>query len=377
MHVRNATPDFMTTANAFETDVGHFWGLLHTRDYMRARSALTRLLTELNTLDSVREAYDHMMDLMKLSRSDNLGMRRLAPTIMLRLDRDQECYDFIKWWATCDPDGHYDWGDMSLPYLSINDADVLEKPDHLSEDEYPSFDHLVAILLLKLKLLVDIRNLKVARKIFLHKNLIQDLHESIELYVVRSPLSRLFQKLSNGDLVRTETKLRMHVTTLGVKIMEKNTHFMFHLFEPDEALSEHPEYSSDGSWEESVLAVQQSYAAFWEMQGVLELLDEARACGARDSEEEIEGMMKGPVFLSDPIGRNRTPEEFLAAVSVNRSFGYIDDAIANASYLGPWSERPSEQEFHKNREACSDSDADTTDDDDYDEGNEFNNEDEE
>lgn len=24
--VRNATPDFMTPANAFETSVGHFWG---------------------------------------------------------------------------------------------------------------------------------------------------------------------------------------------------------------------------------------------------------------------------------------------------------------------------------------------------------------
>ncbi|KAK5708262.1 hypothetical protein LTR97_000802 [Elasticomyces elasticus] len=358
MHVRNATPDFMTTANAFETDVGHFWGLLHTRDYMRARSALTRLLTEFNTLDSVREAYDHMMDLMKLSRSDNLGMRRLAPTIILRLDRDQECYDFIKWWATCDPDGHYDWGDMSLPYLSINDADVLEKPDFLSKDEYPSFDHLVAILLLKLKLLVDIRNLKVARKIFLHKNLMPDLHESIELSVIRSPLSRRFQKLSHGDLVRTETKLRMHVTALGVKILEKNSHFMFHLFEPDEALSAHPEYSSDGSWEDPVLAVQQSYAAFWETEGVFELLDEARACGARDSEDEVEDMMTGTAFQSDPIGKNRTAEELLADMSFTRVWGYIDYAMTNASYLGPWSERPSEQETRKNKEAWAAGDED-------------------
>lgn len=35
--IRHATPDFMTPANAFETHVGHFWGLMHTRNYMRAR----------------------------------------------------------------------------------------------------------------------------------------------------------------------------------------------------------------------------------------------------------------------------------------------------------------------------------------------------
>jgi hypothetical protein len=30
----------MTPANAFETHVGRFWGLVGTRDYMRARFAL-------------------------------------------------------------------------------------------------------------------------------------------------------------------------------------------------------------------------------------------------------------------------------------------------------------------------------------------------
>lgn len=32
--VRNATPNFMTPANAFETHVGRFYGLVSTRDYI-------------------------------------------------------------------------------------------------------------------------------------------------------------------------------------------------------------------------------------------------------------------------------------------------------------------------------------------------------
>jgi hypothetical protein len=49
-----------------------------------------------------------MQDMQRLRRSDNLGLRDMMPAIMLRLDLDQECYDFVKWWVTCDPDGNYD-----------------------------------------------------------------------------------------------------------------------------------------------------------------------------------------------------------------------------------------------------------------------------
>lgn len=46
---------------------------------------------------------------------------------MLRPGRNQDAYDFVKWWAACDP-GRYDWGDMELPYVVTKDVDVLEDP---------------------------------------------------------------------------------------------------------------------------------------------------------------------------------------------------------------------------------------------------------
>ncbi|KAM6532647.1 hypothetical protein FALCPG4_005700 [Fusarium falciforme] len=95
----------MTPANAFETHVGRFYGLVSTRDYMSHRLALASRLRDLGTLDGVREALEHMQGMLRLCRSDNMGLRDIVPTMMLRLDLDQECYDFVKWWATC---GHMD-----------------------------------------------------------------------------------------------------------------------------------------------------------------------------------------------------------------------------------------------------------------------------
>lgn len=198
----------MTPANAFETSVGHFWGILDTRDYMRARFALAvEHLLRLGTLDGAQESLEHMRDMLRLCRGDNLGVRDIVPAAMLRLDLDQECYDFVKWWATCDPDGRYDWGDMTLPHLNIRGADVLEKPDFLI-GKFRALNYVVAVLLLKLKLLVDILNLKVTRKILAHRLLPAELWQPIELAVVRSPLSaKLFQKQDPASLVKTEMML--------------------------------------------------------------------------------------------------------------------------------------------------------------------------
>ncbi|KAI0394856.1 hypothetical protein F5Y17DRAFT_231016 [Xylariaceae sp. FL0594] len=52
-----------------------------------------------------------------------------------------------------------------------------------------------------------------------------------------------------------------------------------------------------------------------------------------------------------PLLEGRTFPELLADVSVNRIWGYLDWAIENATYFGPWSERPSERHTKANREA--------------------------
>lgn len=276
-----------------------------------------------------------------------MGLRDMVPTMMLRLDLDQECYDFVKWWATCDPDGRYDWGNMTLPHLNIHGADVFEDPDAWGQGF--ALNESVAILLLKLKLLVDIRNIKITRKIIASRRLPFDLSAPIEAAVVRSPLSAKLRTQPPDSLAKTETMLLNQTRKLGASLTTANNNFMFFLFDPDKALCDNPYSYTPGSWEEMALAMQYSYAAWWETEGVLDLLNDARACAARDSEDEIEDMLE--VDARRSCASHRTAEQMLSDVSVNRIWGYLDWAVKNASYLGPWSDRPSERHTREIKEA--------------------------
>ncbi|KAJ9210657.1 hypothetical protein DTO166G4_7717 [Paecilomyces variotii] len=349
--VRNATPDFMTPANAFETHVGHFWGIFNTRGYMRARFELAwDHLLPLGTFDSVHEALEHLLDMLRLCRADNLGIRDIVPAIMLRLDRDQECYDFVKWWATCDPDGDYNWGDMTLPYLNISGADVLEDPGFLL-GEFPNLNHIIAVLILNLKLLVDIRNLKITRKILLTRTRLPfELREAIELAVIRSPLSAKFQRESTVSLLKIESELVKKARKLGMAAVTINPYFILpSLLEPDNACNFIPEVTESGGCDEMAQAMQYSYATWWETEGILDLLNDARTCAARDAVDKIEDIMRSEKFKSRP-GSDRTAEELLDDLSINRIWPYLYYAVQNASYLGPRSERPSERHTRESNE---------------------------
>lgn len=159
--------DFMTAANPFETVAGHFWGVHETRPYMRAHYGLVEAILKVKNKKAVQAAEAHFVYMLRLCRSDNMGIRDPVPFQMLCLGKDQECYDFIKLGETCDPDGTYDWGDMDLPYLSVKDADVYEAVECIfnGAESFPSLSHLVAITLLKIKLLLDIQSLQNASMI--------------------------------------------------------------------------------------------------------------------------------------------------------------------------------------------------------------------
>lgn len=106
-------------ATIFEDNAGHFWGIHETRHYMRSRYGLVEALLKIKgQWHPVEEAHDHIRDLLRLCRGDNMGVRSILPPLKLRLGKDQECYDVIKFYATTAQRGNYDWGDMSQPFLN-------------------------------------------------------------------------------------------------------------------------------------------------------------------------------------------------------------------------------------------------------------------
>jgi tetratricopeptide (TPR) repeat protein len=72
---------------AFRDHAGHFWGLLETRPYMRARAGLAHTLW---TLGRREEAAGHLLDMLRLNPGDNQGVRYSLASWLLDLDRGEE-----------------------------------------------------------------------------------------------------------------------------------------------------------------------------------------------------------------------------------------------------------------------------------------------
>jgi hypothetical protein len=74
----------------------------HRSPYMRARLSLVeKLLFHYGTAggpaELVQEVLDHVLDMLRVERTDRLRVRLRIPALYIRLGREQEAYDFLKW----------------------------------------------------------------------------------------------------------------------------------------------------------------------------------------------------------------------------------------------------------------------------------------
>lgn len=248
LKLRNMTHDegMFAAAHVFEKHVGHFWRMPNTRPYMRARYTLIEAILQLRTCDAVSAAHDHIVDCMRLCRGDNLGLRDSLPALMLRLGKLQECYDFLKWYATTGREGDYDWGDMSQPFLDVKDADMLESPNYLTEERYPDLSLLVSATLLKIKLLVAVRAGSEG------KEMLQS--------------SSTFRKNGTDKVV---TILKSHVNFLYRAVDKANTYMWQAILSPQQHLTARPSAYSHGTSQEMQMVMKQNYDAWKESPGAI------------------------------------------------------------------------------------------------------------
>ncbi|MBI3759775.1 MAG: hypothetical protein HY269_08495 [Deltaproteobacteria bacterium] len=78
---------------AFTEDIGHFWGLLETCSYMRARAGLALSLWARDQHD---EAIAHWRAMLILNPNDNQGIRYLLAARLLEAGRDRELAALLK-----------------------------------------------------------------------------------------------------------------------------------------------------------------------------------------------------------------------------------------------------------------------------------------
>jgi len=80
----------------FQEEVGHFWGMVETRPYMRARAGLAQCLWELG---KHKEAIEHYRDMLRLNPNDNQGIRYILAACLLKLGEVNALQELL---------GHYD-----------------------------------------------------------------------------------------------------------------------------------------------------------------------------------------------------------------------------------------------------------------------------
>ncbi|CAG7558023.1 unnamed protein product [Fusarium equiseti] len=157
--------------NVFEYGVGDFWDISQARDYMHARHRMIDVMLEVfggpgGRVDAVKEALYHLLEMLKLSRSDNMGVRDTVPGLYIRLNEDQAAYDLMKWYATTDK---YDWNIETTPYFDVNNADILEDPPDIcvvGPGPCISSAHVAAVLLIKVRILLDLQAAQNATRAF-------------------------------------------------------------------------------------------------------------------------------------------------------------------------------------------------------------------
>lgn len=275
--LRNHPGDLMTPSNLFgEEHAGHFWGILETRTYMRNRYAVVEALLKIKTYAAVDAAHTHLMDMLRLCRGDNMGLRSVVPAVKLRLGRDQEAYDFVKWWITTGKESDYDWGNLDLPFLDVRNADVCEDiPSHLLS-RYVDLSHAVAVILIKVRLLLDLRTSRDAA--ILGGKSSPDLLDADRALPLNVSSSATLLEKQNPENVESASnlidRLLSQVQELYGHVSRRNRFFWPAVREPGGHLTARPDSYSEGSVQEMQLALQYCWDAWIESPGAIRLLDQ-------------------------------------------------------------------------------------------------------
>lgn len=106
----------------FEEHVGHFWGMIETRPYMRARFGFAECLWGAGRHD---EALGHLQELLRLNPDDNQGVRDMLLPRLIELGRDAEAVQLLAAFED-DPSSVLGYGRALLEFRSSGDGEAAQ-----------------------------------------------------------------------------------------------------------------------------------------------------------------------------------------------------------------------------------------------------------
>lgn len=268
-------------ATMFEEYAGYFWEIPETRQYMRARRNLLSALLIINTELAVKAALDNILEMLRLCKGDHLGVRDLAPSLYLRLERDQECYDFLKWWST--DSGDHDWDDMEAPFLNLKNEDVLEdlKEGNFGK-RFSTLSHTASVMLIKIRLVEDLKALQ--NSAVLGEKIPQEILYIIQSHVVGSIVAEKRYLMESKDLLPRINEIEDQIEKLYRAIDRTNQYFWPAMLKPGRHLTANPTDYCRGNVQEMQLALQYCHASWEETPGAKEKIRALR--GDVDGEKD-------------------------------------------------------------------------------------------
>jgi hypothetical protein len=262
--------DIDTPPNVFEEGgegFGRFWGFTGTRPYMKGRYSFIDALLQVNTTQAVETALEHCMDMLRLNRSDNQGIRTVIPALYLRLGRDQECYNFLKWWLVHGFSDDYEWGDRRA---TLEGQDAFEPVIDFLKGFLP-LEHLTSLALLKIRMLIDMRAF--------HRRS-QEPEPRSPVQCVSSIVAKDHAVFEEGASNVMSDWLRKLVVNLYVAVHCANQHFWPALLNPGNNLTTQPDGYMMGTKEEMQITLHKCYNSWVETPGAFAVVEEM----ARDRE---------------------------------------------------------------------------------------------
>lgn len=164
--------------NIFTSCAGMFWEIPQARDYCTIRYRLA------NVLGGIAEEYEvrpllksiclHRLELLRLIACDDTEQRFVVPFTLLRLNRDNDCYGFLKYWMSIlttgiySPRRHQKSSRGEWIYLKDQDRteDVLDVLEPKTDDMPLAF--FAALCIIKLRIIAThearLQQLKVFAK---------------------------------------------------------------------------------------------------------------------------------------------------------------------------------------------------------------------
>ena len=214
------------------------------------------------------------METLFLCRSDNMGVRYMVPAVNLRLGKDQECYDFCRWWAIVPGKPRYNVSDdLDQPYLDFHDCDAFEPVQGLFVRDWASLSHTIAIALLKIRLFQTLRAVRYSS--LLAVKVPEDILDCIRDHITQGTIiahrKDIYQNTGPAAMV---SLLQEQIRELFTAVTLHNKYFWPALLDPGRHLKARPEHHCHGAVEEMQFVLQHSYNAWIETQGALEIVRE-------------------------------------------------------------------------------------------------------